>query len=125
MKFLTAITAPILAVVLVQPAEIAAQERVERFPSATLEWQGSASDIGPERPAYILSVGSQAVVGAAVGGLTGLALGAGIGYLLYRDSTAGCDDGICGWVPPMVIGGATGMLMGGWIGYRISVGPDR
>lgn len=63
------------------------------------------------------------MLGVFAGGLTGLALGAGIGYLLNKDSTAGCDDGICGWVPPMMVGGATGLVLGGWIGYSIAVGP--
>lgn len=125
MKSITIIARLVFAVVLIHPAELAAQERVERLPPTTLEWHGMAADLGPERLAYITSNGSHAVIGVVAGGLTGAALGAGIGYLLYRDSTAGCDDGICGWVPPMIAGGAIGMLLGGWIGYRISVGPDR
>jgi hypothetical protein len=125
MKSVSALVSIILAVVLLQPAEAAAQERVQPFASGTPTWVGVPSELGPPRSAYTASAGHRGPLGAVAGGVAGLALGAGIGYLLYKDETAGCDDGICGWVPSMIIGGATGLVVGGWIGYRIAVRPKR
>ncbi len=125
MKSVVTIVGILLAAILLQPAQAAAQERVQRFASATLAWEALPAEFGPPRSAYMASAGSRGALGVGAGGLAGLAFGAGIGYLLFKDSAAGCDDGICGWAPPMIIGGATGLVVGGWIGYRIAVGPNR
>jgi hypothetical protein len=125
MKSVFTLMSILLAVALLQPAEAAAQERVQPFASATRTWNVVPTELGPPPSAYTASASNRGTLGAVAGGLTGLALGAGIGYLLYKDETAGCDDGICGWVPPMIIGGAAGLVVGGWIGYRIAVGPKR
>lgn len=107
---------------LMSPSPASAQERVDRFSTAELPLRAAPESLTGSAAPLVTprSDGLRAAAGTLGGGILGLGIGAGLGYLLYRDSTAGCDDGICGWVPPMIIGGAGGLVIGGWIGYRIA-----
>ncbi len=119
------IAGSLIAVALLHPTEAAAQEVVERFPIPAQAWQSPTTELGPRPEAYVVASGERTTVGVVTGALTGLAVGAGVGYLLSKDSTGSCDDGICPWVPPTILGGTAGLIAGGWIGYRIAVGPKR
>lgn len=114
------IATSLLLACLLAPSAAAAQQRVERFDS--LAWRPprgeSAGFITAPLPDVPLAE-PQGHTWMILGALAGLAIGAGAGYLLARGDTEGCDDGICGWVPTMVLGGTAGLLLGGLIGWGI------
>ena len=123
MKLMGNAAAVILALILIAPIDVAAQERIAPFDRGHVSWEAKYLQIGPSPSDYHSTVAAETrSSGLLLGALIGAVAGTGIGYVISKDSTAGCDDGLCGWVLPTMVGGVTGLVIGGWFGYRIGLG---